>query len=734
MNTGRSIPVRDALAKVQGTARYVDDLRMPGLLHARLVLSTCAHGRVVSIDTSLAEQASGVVKIYTWENTPDTCYNGAAPFDGQHFPCQERMFSPVVRFRGDRVAMVVADSAEQAARAARLIRVEYREMPVVLTPQEALAPGAVSLDPSGNLLGECRKSCGPEDPHELQYDRTLVSRIQVPPYHQGALENHGVVAAPDGSGGLCVWSPTQNIFSARMILAELLEMPQSAIRVIKPVMGGSFGSKLEIILEPLAAFAARDLNRPVKLNLTRRETMQATRVSYGMEAVLTSYIRQDRLVGLEIDLLADAGAYASSGEDFIWAMSGKPFRLYRIPGIYYRARSVLTNKPVASAMRGYGSTQLITALEIHMDRTARFLGEDPWRFRREYAMRPGDPDPLTGETAGSCGLPETMEKGLALHGETPGTRSEKDGWEYGTAMALGVHGNGMHPVHFDTTTMALKMNMDGSVNLITGTSDMGTGAATVFTQIAGEVLGIPAEGIGVAEGDTSACPFDLGCYASRSVFVAGRAAKKAAEDLKEQLIRGAGDLGYPEGGTPRDGSLWFPDGTRVSWRELAGRIFRELKRDLYSAATHTSGADPMSYAAHFATVRVHRESGRAELVDYTAVHDVGRVLNPGSLEGQIHGAVQMGAGMALSEDLGIDGQGRITRDSLGRYRMLAAPDLPEICTAFVESLEAEGPFGAKSIGEIACVPVPAAVINALSTALGEDISRLPFGHVREEKE
>ncbi len=725
---GRSLPVRDARGKVSGTTRYVGDMQVPGMLEGVLVLSPHPHARIRGIDAASALAMPGVAAVLTHENTPENRYNGAAPFEDHSFPCQERLFSPVVRFAGDRVALVLAQNREQALRASRKLRVDYECLDFVLAPRQALETEAPQVDPAGNLGGTCRQETGDWDQALNTADQVVETRLRLPPYHQGAMETHGVLVQPDASGDLLIYTPSQNIWAVRFITADILELPQSRVRVIRTPLGGSFGGKLEVILEPLAAYAARLLNRPVKLILDRRQTIQASRVSYGLDARMRTTLQEGEVTGLELDLVADAGGYLSSGEDFVWAMSAKPFRLYRIPSIRYLARSALTNKPVASAMRGYGSTQLMTALEIHIDRVARALGTDPLNLRRRLCVRQADHDPRTGKPYGRISLRQVLEQGAQRFGRLPGERWSDSRFFYGTGMSLGVHGNGMHPVHFDTTTVALKMNRDGSVNLITGTVDMGTGTTTAFTQIVGEVLGLDACGIGVVEGDTSAAPFDLGCYASRSISVAGEAVLKAARAMENRLKGFACRYFECEQAVELvDGQVRLADGRKVGTGELARWIHSQTGEDLYVHATHSASTDPMSYAAHFAQVRVCRKTGQIRVQRYCASHDPGQMINPAGLEGQIEGAVSMGIGMALSEGLSWGDDGTIETNTLGGCHLLKASEMPELETVFSQQQELSGPFGARSFGEISCVPVPAAVVNAVACARGTDVNSLPVG-------
>lgn len=726
---GVSQPINDALKKVTGQSVYVDDLRLPRMHHAVLVLSDVAHGLITSIDTSGADNYQGVIGVFTHENTPDTPYNGAAPFVNDHFVKQERLFSKQVRFVGDRIAMVVAKTPKIAQEAAKLIRWETEELPVIHNMDQARSDGAFAIHPGGNIIGTVDLSSGHKETFNEKKDRMFTQHISIPSYHHAALEPHGVLADCDENNQVTVYSPTQNIFSARMICADVLGLPESKVRVIQPTMGGSFGSKLEIILEPLVAYASLTLRCPVKLIMTRKQTISASRRSYAMEADLTAHIRKNQIIGFDMSVCVDAGAYVSSGNDFIWAMSAKPFRLYDFPYVSYRAMSVLTNRPVASAMRGYGSTQLITAIEIFMDSLAKDLGQNPWDLRMKYAMQEDAFDLRDEKKIGRAALKACLTSVRDNQSIPVGKRWEDDEHWYGSSMALGIHGNGMYPVHTDLTTMTLKMNMDGSVVLSTGTVDMGSGANTSFQMMVAEVLQLPLESVGVVHGDTQSCPYDLGCYASRSIFVAGGAAHGVAQLLKDKIIQVLHDDEFRQSlKTVMDyeGASITYEGKQYSYADIALSLFKDRQQDLFCCKTYTSQADPMSYAAHSASVAVDKKTNKVKLLSYHAAHDVGVPINPMGVEGQIEGAISMGAGMAIQEILLFDEQEKIMNDSLKRYPLLHATEMPAIRVDVVDNYEPTGPFGAKSIGEIAAVPVPAAIINAISIACDTQITELPY--------
>jgi CO/xanthine dehydrogenase Mo-binding subunit len=347
-----------------------------------------------------------------------------------------------------------------------------------------------------------------------------------------------------------------------------------------------------------------------------------------------------------------------------------------------------------------------------VDALTRHLAVDPAIWRRSYALGPDGKDLRDGKEFGSIGLWDCIDEGKREFAWPLGVQTQDEQYWYGASLAVGIHGNGMYPVHTDLTTMGLKMNMDGSLVLNTGTVDMGTGANTSFRMIVAEVMGVALEKVGMQHGDTTACPFDLGCYASRSIYVAGNAALKVALSMRKRI----------------------EDETEcklenVDLGEYALQKFRQEARDISCQETYVSKADPMSYAAHFARVRVDKRTSSVEVLDYLAAHDIGRTINPMGLEGQIEGAIQMGIGMALQEGLRYDPSGKLINNSFKHYPLIKAEQMPEISVKLIESLESTGPFGAKSIGEIAAVPVAAAVTNAVSVAMDMVVDILPIDQI-----
>ena len=729
---GKGYPIHDAYEKVTGKAQYTVDMQLPGMLYAKMLFSPIGHGIIKSIDTSAAEALEGVHYIATCMNTPERLFNSAKRFKGHNMRPDEYIFPHKVRYAGDRVAAVVADTEEIAAKAVKLIRVEYDPLPVVTDVEAALAEGAPELHEGGNLLGRLEVTAGDTDAALACADYVIEGRYSTPIVHHYAMEPHAAVADFDGKH-LTVWTSTQNIFAFRIILSELFDLPVNRIRVIRPTVGGGFGGKYEMVLESVVAWLAMQVRRPVMLELSRKDSMISTRTRHGAVVYLKVGVQKDGTVtAIDYKELANAGAYAGSTMNVLGGASAKAMMLYHVPNMRFVGLGVYTNTPVAGAMRGYGSPQIETPLELHMDRIAAKLGLDPIAFRMKNLVEPGDINPAKKMSLGNCRVKECLERGRELMDWTEQVTVSADG-KRSRAMgfACGVHGNGVAGVMFDTTTISLKMAEDGSVLVFTGNQDIGQGNITVIRLIVAETLQIEPDRIEVVEADTTTTPFDMGTFSSRCTWVSGEAARLAAEELLGQLRTEAAELlDCERDQLVLDCGAFYVDGAperRADFGDLAIHAQQVSQRgEFFVHRPYYSQFNPGSYCADFAEVEVNIETGAVQVLRMAAVHDVGRAINPLMLEGQIEGGIQMGLGYGLTEELKIDPKtGVVTNALTKKYGMFKAKDMPKITVDTVELGEEHGPFGAKSIGEIATVAVGAAVVNAVNRAIGAQVVDLP---------
>jgi CO/xanthine dehydrogenase Mo-binding subunit len=730
---GQTYPVHDAAEKATGDLVFGTDMQVPGMLYAKLLLSPVAHAVVKKLDAGKAEGLPGVVGVFSHENAPETpyCRPRFVP-DEPLSISDETLFAATARFVGDRVAAVVATSEEVAAEAVRLIDVEYEELPPVLTAEAALAAGAIPIHAGGNLVSEYDCDFGTaaaQAPDAVSISTT----VRTQKVHHAALEPHMCLADYDRSGQLTIWSPCQGVYGARSAVADLLGLSYSRVRVIKVPLGGSFGGKQEFIFEPLTAFLAMRTGRPVKLVLSREECIIATTTRPATTSTIRTVFNSDgSLLDMEVDTLLDAGAYAGSSPEYALLMAHKLTRLYRTPHYRHRGRVAYTTTPVAGGCRGWGAPEVATCAEIHLDRVAEMLGLDPVDLRLRNLVYPGDID-LAGEMPlGDARVRECLQLGADAF-EWRARVAQPSGAgrvRRGVGVACGAHYNGLRDAeHIESSTMTLKVNEDGSVDLNASLHEVGCGTVTAMKLILAEELGIDCSRISAGEADTETTPYDIGCYASRMIYVCGAAARATAIRLKERLVEAAADLLDLTPGDLRaaPGGVEVADdpGRSLSSAEIVQRTRMRSGQDVIVTNTYEGLTNPGSYSVQFAEVEVDVLTGLVRVTDFLAVADVGQAINRGMIEGQYRGAIQMGIGYALCEDVALDERGRPAPGGFKNYHLVNAPDMPAVRVLMVEHEGDDGPYGAKSVGEIATVPPAAAVINALNHAHGTTIATLP---------
>ncbi|SDD87660.1 xanthine dehydrogenase family protein molybdopterin-binding subunit [Sporomusa acidovorans] len=731
---GRSIPIDDGAAKASGQIRYTGDMAVDGTLYAQLVFSPVPHGRIRSIDTAAAMAVPGVVKIYTRENSTRVKYNAQMWFAGQNASEDQELFPAVVRYVGDTVAAVVAETKEAANTAAGLIKAEFDPLPVVIDPEAALS-GEVKLHDSGNPFFSMETGCGDVQPflHSDGKNFVIEDRVETPKIHHAAMETHVCIAVPDHRGRMTVYSPCQIVYSVRLIVAKVLGVPYHKVRIIKTPIGGSFGGKQEVTLETYCAYFAKDLNRPVKIEFDRWASIVATRTrTKTIGYVKTVVTPEGRILARDIKQIVDTGAYTSNGRAICYAMAKKLFRLYRIPNQHYRAVAVHTNTAIAGAARGYGSPQVQTITEINLDNAARRLKMDPVALRLQNLVHPYDDDPSGGPNLGDARIIDCVHKGAEAFGwRQKWNRPKQTGrWRTGVGMACATHVNGYYGAYQEFGTMTIRMLEDGSIMLNAGLHDLGNGTVTAMKQIVAEVLDISLAMIEAPEADTDISPYDIGCQASRVIHVCGANAMRAAEELRDLFIREAAKIFScrEDEVTLENGRIWpgcEPE-KGVSYGQMAAAIQQKNQIELIRTVTYQSPANPGSYAVNFVEVAVDTFTGFVKVTDVVAVHDVGQAINTGFVEGQIHGGIQMGLGMAISEDLDYDAKTGVARGSrFSKYHLINAPDMPPVKVILIENGGEYGPYGAKSVGEIATIPITAATVNAINHALETNLTALP---------
>ncbi|TPN35226.1 molybdopterin cofactor-binding domain-containing protein [Mesorhizobium sp. B1-1-6] len=737
----RRVQLVDGVAKVTGALQFTADLNVEELLYSALVLSPRPHARVAHVDVTSALAVEGVHAVFWHENTPQHHYNSSIWFAGQEALADERMFPPVVRHIGDRVAAVVADTEEIARHAGRLISVEYVDLPAIFDPEAALAHAGPVMRDDGipafmNPVAEESFTHGDLDAGFAAADLMVETRVTTPRSHHCAIEPHACIAKPEPDGRILILSPCQSVFAVQAVVVQALGVRQDKIRVVKTPIGGSFGGKAEPILDPLCAFFAQMLGRPVMIRYDRHETFIATRTRSSVTGWMRIGLSSDgRILARETETLVDIGSYCTGGNYLPSSMLQRLVRLYDVPAERYRGRAVYTNTVPAGAFRGYGSPQIHTVAEITLDIAARRLGMDPVAIRLRNLVSPGAIEPWQGLDVGNARGRECLMRGADAFGwkarRQPGAGRGR--WRRGVGVASATHINGCYPGFHEETTATLRLLPDGRAELVCALHDLGCGADTTLAQIAGETLGLRASDIAIVPADTDSCPYDLGTRASRMTYICGEAIRRAGIALAE-AIRTAAVLELNtevRGLRLEGGAVRRPDGSGLALSDLAARLGARGEELPAATEIYRAQANPGSYAAHFAEVEVDRLTGRVRVTDYLAAHDVGRAINPMLVEGQIHGGIQIGIGYALYEDVAIDPvTGRMRGDSFSRYTLANASEMPPMRVLLIEEGEPTGPFGAKAVGEIATVPVAAAVVNAVNNALGTELTDLPLSPER----
>jgi CO/xanthine dehydrogenase Mo-binding subunit len=756
---GQRIPKMDAPEKASGRTRYIDDITLPGQLYAAILRSSRVHARILHIDVSRARALPGVHAVITAADVPDQRPIGVAK---DHLPLK----TDRVRSVRDEIAAVAAESDAIAHAALALIEVEYEDLPVVTDAQAALEPGAPLIHPpiSGAAANAPVGLAGKTDNIAMRFDYGHGDLAQGEADSDVIVEDSfalhyvthccmgvsGVIAEFDARGNLLLYSNTQVPFLHKREFAEILGMEPGRIRIIQPPIGGGFGSKLDIYpFEIICAWLARATGRPVKLVFSREEEFLASPTRQPVRLTLRSGCKRDgTLTFRSVHTLHDNGAYTSWGATTPFVMMQTFSSLYRVPNCDYHTLAVYSNNPYAGSFRGYGNLQATFAVEAHMDKMAEAIGMDPLEFRLKNAQE-------TGEVSGqgmvfrSCGFQECLTTAAERsdfqrkHRDYAARRGEPGRFKRGIGMASMLHvGGGAKIYPSDGCGTILKLDDFAHLTLITGASEIGQGSETVLTQLVCEELGLPMSAVTVINSDTDITPWDVGVHASRTTFIAGNSALGAARKAKAKILAAAAARFECAAETLelRSGRI-VRTATGESLTDLA-RFLRNLHfSDRAELVTTSFYYEPPSvhqdknfkgdvsaayaWATQVVEVEVDADSGAVRMLKVTAAHDVGRVLNRLGIEGQIEGGIVMGQGYALTESLIIEG-GRIRNPSFRDYKLVTAPEIPEMDIAFIESMDGEGPQGAKGVGEAPAICIAAATANAIYNATGARITTLPF--------
>ena len=747
MAIGKSVQRVDGVAKVTGKARYTDDFSMPGMRVAKYLRSSIAHGRVVRIDTGQARGLPGVDGVFTYEDIPKKIFATAGhPFSldpGHTDVADRRLLTDHIRYQGDEIAVVVAENELTAQKALALIDLEYESYRPLVRMDDVLAEDAPEIHKrTRNIVKEHAYTAGGDyEQAKKESDHLIEGCYETQVMQHCHLENHSAYAYMDDLEHIVIVTSTQIPHIVRRIVGEALELPLSQIRVIKPYVGGGFGNKQDVILEPMVAFLTLKLGGvPVKLKLDREEGMIGTRVRHPFRVQLELGVQKDGTVKfINFDALSNTGAYASHGHSIAAAAAAKAHYMY--PRAVYRchARTIYGNFPAAGAMRGYGSPQMTFAVDCAMEDAARTLGMDPVEFRIKNAVKPGDMNQIGKRPIMTAGLVECIEKGRRLIGwekkRADRPSSQNGPVRRGLGLACFSYLSGTYPVCVEVASAALILNQDGSVHLRVGATEIGQGSDTAFAQMAAETLGIPFTRVHlVSTQDTDATPFDTGAYASRQTYVGGQAVMRTAQQLKEKILDYVGII---TGMNPLD--LDIMDGNIVVARTPGTAVMslEDVAMDAYydknrggqitAEVSYKTRTNAPSFGCTFVDLEVDVPMCKVKINEIYNVHDCGVVINPLNAEGQVYGGMAMGIGAGLFEALMIDpDSGRIYNNNMLDYKVPTIMDIPDLGAAFVGTHEPTHPYGSKSLGEPPVLSPAPAIRNAILDATGVAVNELPL--------
>ena len=750
----RSIPKIDGMGLVTGKPAFTDDLAPADALVVKVLRSPHAFARIKNIRTDAALNLPGVACVLTWRDVPRVIITRAGQGYPEPSPRDRFVLDEYVRHVGDDVAVVGAESDHAAAAALRAIEVDYEVLDPVLDFESAEGHTSVihpeteahemfpiGFDPARNIASAYEMQVGDVDAVTAEAEVVLKRRFHTQAQAHVALEPHSVATWLDLHDRLNVMTSTQTPFHVRRIIADALERPLGSIRVIKPRVGGGFGGKQQVTGELFAALVTLCTDRAAKLIYTRQEVFTSTSCRHAMRLDVTlAADRRGKLRAIDLRILSDTGAYGEHSLTTFMVAGAKTLPLYnRVDAVRFGGKTVYTNQPTAGAFRGYGAIQGNFALESTLNELAIELSLDPAELRRINMIREGETSPvfaIMGEgTAGvamnveSCKLDVCLERALEMIGwpeKSPRRLVDADRAR-GLGLAIAMQGSGIPAI--DMAAATLKLNDQGSFNLLIGATDLGTGSDTILAQMAADVLGVSTNQIIVYSSDTDQTPFDTGAYASSTTYVSGHAVVKAATALRDLILEaGARRLSALPAETTFDGeTVRARNGESIALADLSTELFYSRnQQQLCVTESYVCEQSPPPYMAALAEVEVDLRTGEFTLEDYVAVVDCGTTINPNLARVQVEGGLVQGIGMAMFEDVHVSPQGRLQTADLISYRIPARTDVPRLRVEFAESNEPTGPFGAKSVGEIGIDTPPAAIAAAVHAATGVWVRDLPI--------
>lgn len=741
----------DARKLAQGRPVFTDDLHLDGMLYGALLTSPHAHARIRNIDASRARALPGVHAVLTYKDIPRVKYASGGQSYPQPLPYDQVSLDDKVRHVGDRVAIVAAETPEIAQRALELIEVDYEVLPAVVDPERAMQDGAPVIhdepdtegiyDAQHNVVHHIAAEVGDVEQAFAEADHLFEGEYRTPKQQQVHLEPHVCITYLDEDDRLVIRTSTQVPFHIRRMVAPLIGLPVRRIRVIKPRIGGGFGNKQELILEDLCAHLTLATMRPVRMVYSRTQEFTSSRSRHANIIRYRIGVKEGKVTAASLYLIGDTGAYGAHGLTVNMVGGFKGLTLYNPPNARFICDVVYTNTPPAGAFRGYGAMQCQYGIEVLMEEIADKLGLDVVEFKRSNWLKIGEPMHLSKQLGEgregveqaiqSSALAQCVDIGLCatdFKSKRRQHRSQNARYRHGIGMAVVMHGSGI--ANLDMAAATLKMNDDGSFNLLIGATDLGTGSDTILAQMAAEVLGIPLEDVIVYSSDTDFTPFDKGAYASSTTYISGGAVRKAALRIKDQILEHAKlmlDISDPSDLVLENRKVIAPDGRSVTLAEIAlSSLHQQNQHQIMATASHMSPLSPPPTAAQFAEIVVDTQTGRISVERLLMVVDCGRVINPITAAGQVEGGMAQALGFTLTEEMLFDQEGHPLNPNLAKYHIPRAAEMPAMDVIFVQTDEPSGPFGAKSVAEISIDGVAPAIASAIHDATGVWMRELPY--------
>ena len=749
-SVGKRLARPDAAPKVTGVAEYGADIKLPGMLAGRILRSPYPHAKIVKIDTSKAKKLPGVEAVITFEDVPKLPFTRSVmaealpPFAFAGEVLDQYIVTDKARYIGDWVAAVAATDVYTAEEALDLIEVEYEQLPAVFDPVEAMKPGAPVIHggKERNIVATITHAfnCGDVEKAFKESDYVVEFSGQNSKQKHCHLEPDVTVAYWDTSGRVTVWSPCQNAHLAKKALAKrVFGIREDQVRWITPAVGGGFGARLSFGVEPVCAMLAKAAGKPVKVVVTREEDFAGWNSRTEQHQTMKMGVRKDgTITAIQDRIISDAGAYFSHSGTTTAVNMQHTLGLFRCPNISGGATIVYTNTPTTSGFRGYGNAEGAFILQQLVDMAAEKVGMDPIEFRLKNIKGVGEPSFFIPVPLEHCAL----EKCISLGAERIGWKEKWGGWgkkregrmRYGIGMSVMNHASGAGGFLLEHSNAMIKLNEDGSATLTVSPCEIGQGILGVLSQIAADAMGLRYEDIHVVTGDTDVTLFDIGTHASRSTYVIGNAVVDAGRKVKKQVLELAAKklkisvdkLDVKEGQV----YVKAEPNKNVRVAEIAhDAIYNYDLTGTHITATGSfqSGTHCPNFQAGFAEVEVDIETGVIKIIKYVVAHDIGRAINPQTVEGQLQGGATQGIGFALSEDFVVDkSTGQTLSDSFATYKIPSTRDMPEIDVILVEEPVPSGPFGAKGVGEPGLINVAPSIANAVYDAIGIRIHSLPM--------